>query len=452
MAQRLFARAVVPSLSHKIYTLIGFAWPVFGIIFLTLLCSTDWFGVNLVQLVPVAVVSALALGHAIALALESSWATRGAYFFKQGMPLIFYRHMATIVAPGAFTENIAVPEEPGGHYSGYGQPAIVFGLKRVLFEAVDELYLTFLGTLEVRSYVSAGHVFAGESDNTSNNQSQSDEPLNRPDVLVRLPLSILNQSKQNELVSLFTSFNPDIKINQRLAERLNSPIVRGQNLIQSFGAALLLFALCDVTYATFTWLEMLKNYYGSQLCMRHPDEAAIFIPGKTAPLRAGQLYEQAEQIRLHPAPLSWAYRALFANGNSQAQLLAIKAETLYRMGRIKEAISTLEEAVEVKASGFKAKLQLVRYLAEDGRVPEARKILAAIVEKHKDVLLPRVYDDALLSDQPEAMAAAYGKDLVALDEEVFGTEPAWPPGGEKPIMEMWKRDDLTFIGDRLLKK
>jgi hypothetical protein len=46
--------------------------------------------------------------------------------------------------------------------------------------------------------------------------------------------------------------------------------------------------------------------------------------------------------------------------------LAIKAETLYRMGRKAEAVATLEEALTAKASGFKAKLQLVRYLAEDG--------------------------------------------------------------------------------------
>ena len=70
-------------------------------------------------------------------------------------------------------------------------------------------------------------------------------------------------------------------------------------------------------------------------------------------------------------PYSWAYRALFANGNSQAQLLAIKAETLYRMGRKVEAVATLEEALTAKTSGFKAKLQLVRYLAEDGENKKA---------------------------------------------------------------------------------
>jgi len=440
----------VPSLSHKIYTLIGFAWPVFGVIFLTLLCTTDWFAVSMVQFTPVVVAGSLAIGHCIALALESTWATKGAYFFKHGMPLIFYRHMATIVAPGAYTENVTDgPIAVTGHYSGYGQPAIVFALKRVLFEAVDELYLTFLGTLEVRSYVSAGHVFAGESEKVSSTAAET-ETINRPDVLVRLPLSILNQSQQKELIAIFTSFNHDIKINQRLADRLSSPIVKGQNLIQSFGAALLLFALCDVTYATFTWLDMLKNYYGAQLCMRHPDEATAFAPGKNPALRATQLYDEAEKLRLHPAPLSWAYRALFANGNSQAQLLAIKAETLYRLGRTAESISTLEEVAEAKTSGLKAKLQLVRYLVEDGRVSEARKILQEIVVKHKDVLLPRVYDLVLLA--PAQVNRAYENDLSQLDSEVFGSEPGWPPGGEKPIMEMWKRDDLTFIGERLLLK
>jgi hypothetical protein len=56
-----------------------------------------------------------------------------------------------------------------------------------------------------------------------------------------------------------------------------------------------------------------------------------------------------------------------------------------------------------------------------------------------------------LSDE-KAVPATYEKYLKVLDEEAFGSEPAWPPGGEKPIMEMWKRDDLTFLADRLLLK
>lgn len=433
----LAARKLRPSYSHLVYTLIGFAWPVFGVIFLVLLCSTDWFAVNVAQFFLLAVFFALVIGHCLAVVLESNLVTRACYFFKNGLPLIFYRRFALIFEPASQADTS--PSTPS-----YGQPALLIGQKRVLFNAVDELYLTFLGTLEVRSFASSGRVF---------DEVEQGAIANRPDVLVRIPLSILDLKEQKALVELFQAHRPELKVNDRLRDRLKSPIVKGQNLIQSLGAALLVFALCDVTFATFTWLEMLKGYYGAQLCMRHPEEAQIFKPGADAKARATQLYDQAEELRLHPSPFSWAYRALFANANSQAQLAAIKAETLYRLGRKAEAVASLEEILSAKTSGFKAKLQLVRYLTEDGENKKAQAILDEILEKHKDVLMPRVYTEALLLGSDErAVRAVYEKYLKELDEEAFGSEPAWPPGGEKPIMEMWKRDDLTFLADRLLLK
>ncbi|MDP3509911.1 MAG: hypothetical protein Q8T09_18210 [Candidatus Melainabacteria bacterium] len=449
-----------PSFSHLVYTLIGFAWPVFGLLFLILLCSTDWFAINVAQLFPLAVLCALVVGHCLAMALESDLTTRAVYFFKNGIPLIYYRRFALVFEPAV----AALGTEESA--ACYGKPALLIGRRRVLFEAVDELYLTFLGTLEVRSFAACGQVFAkieaekmaAEKTEVAKTEApkidaEIQSATNGPDVLVRIPLSILDLKEQKALVELFQKYSPGLNINDRLRDRLKSPIVKGQNLIQSLGAALLVFALCDVTFATFTWLEMLKGYYGAQMCMRHPEEAQVFQPGAQPKARATQLFDQAEQLRLHPAPYSWAYRALFANGNSQAQLLAIKAETLYRMGRKAEAVATLEEALTAKTSGFKAKLQLVRYLAEDGENKKAQAILDEILEKHKDVLLPRVYTEALLvADDEKAVPATYEKYLQVLDEEAFGSEPAWPPGGEKPIMEMWKRDDLTFLAERLLLK
>lgn len=439
--------------------MIGFAWPVFGLIFLILLCSTDWFAVNVAQLFPLAVLFALVVGHCLAVSLESDLATRAAYFFKNGLPLIYYRRFALVYEPSSSSgSNSGDPANGPAEKAAvcYGHPALLIGRRRVLFEVVDELYLTFLGTLEVRSFASCGRVFEkAEAEKTEPSKTEPVSPsaVNRPDVLVRIPLSILDLKEQKELVELFQKRSPGLTINDRLRDRLKSPIVKGQNLIQSLGAALLVFALCDVTFATFTWLEMLKGYYGAQMCMRHPQDAPVFQPGADPSARAKQLFDQAEQLRLHPSPYSWAYRALFANGNSQAQLLAIKAETLYRMGRKAEAVATLEEALMAKTSGFKAKLQLVRYLAEDGENKKAQAILDEILEKHKDVLLPRVYTEALLVTEDEkAVPATYEKYLEVLDEEAFGSEPAWPPGGEKPIMEMWKRDDLTFLADRLLLK
>ncbi|MBP9811147.1 hypothetical protein KBF38_22775, partial [bacterium] len=340
-----------PSLSHLVYTLIGFAWPVFGLVFLILLCSTEWFAFNVVQFFPLAVLFALVVGHSLAVSLESDLATRAVYFFKNGLPLVFYRRFALVFEPAAASATFA--GSTNDLTACFGQPALLIGRRRVLFEAVDELYLTFLGTLEVRSFSSCGQVFEKieaaktEAQETEGEKSEASaqSAVNRPDVLVRIPLSILDLKEQKSLVELFQKHRPGLTINDRLHDRLKSPIVKGQNLIQSLGAALLVFALCDVTFATFTWLEMLKGYYGAQMCMRHPEEAQVFQPGVDPKVRATQLFNQSEQLRLHPSPYSWAYRALFANGNSQAQLLAIKAETLYRMGRKAEAVATLEEAL-----------------------------------------------------------------------------------------------------------
>lgn len=470
-AVHLARRRINPSVAHTVYTLIGFAWPAFGVIFLTLLCSTDWFAVNIVWYAPVAIVASLAIGHIIAMALESNAATRLFYFFKHGSPLLFYRRFASVIEPKASDAAASAVLE-------IGHPAITFGHRRVLFEAVDELYLTFLGTLELRSYAASGHVFERALEHVDGQALSNTEEalLNRPDVLLRVPLSILNLSEQKEFVSLFSKFNAHVVVNKRLTDRLQSPVVKGQTVVQAIGAAVLVFALCDVTYATFTWLELLKNYYGAQICMRHPEQAAVFLKSKTSEktenstaVTAQALYDRAEKLRLNPAPISWAYRALFESASSKAQLGAVRAETLYRLGRPDEAIAALGN-VDDKSHGMKAKLQLVRYLVAQGKGDRAATVLDELIEKHKDVLLPRVYREALLAANTgeieakgadgtkkaaenasiAAVKTTYEKYLRSFDEEYFGDEPAWPPGGEKAIMEMWKRDDLTFLAERLL--
>jgi tetratricopeptide (TPR) repeat protein len=430
-------QAMAPALSHSIYTLIGFAWPAFGMLFLILLCSSDWFALSfpIQWLFPLVCLFALLLGHLTAMALESRAVTEALYFFRRGMPLIFYRRFAVLQTKAAGGGAGALER---------GQPAIVFGAKRVLLSAVDELYLTFLGVLEIKSYAASGRVVKAEA-------TVGNAPLNKADLLARVPIGALALSDQKRLVEIFRDGRPGLIVNKRLDDRLNSPIVKGQALISAMGAVVLLYALFDVSYATFTWLEMLKDYYGSQLCMRHPDKAQAFLGTAGAATknfekaRAQELYDKAEQLRTHPFALSWAYRALFSNGNSAAQLLGIRAETLYWLGRRDEAMEVLQQALLLKPSGYKMQLQLVRMLAAGGRRDRAREILDKVLEKHKDVLMPRVYNYALVAQDDQAARALYKRYLTELDTEVFGDEPSWPPGGEKPLMEMWRRDDLEFL-------
>ena len=432
-------RAIPPQLSSSIYTIIGFAWPVFGCVFITLLCSTDWFALKIIPFFPLAVLLALLIGHLVASFLESERVTSFCYFFKRGMPLIFYRRFAFVEEPmvaGADGEAQADSDL-------YGKAAITFGQRRVLLSAVDELYLTLLGTLEIRSYAASGRL-----------EPRGGGPaVNRPDILVKVPLSVLGLSAEKQLVELFRAHRPDLVVNKRLTDRLASPVVKGQALIQSFGALVIVLALVDVSYATFTWLEIVKAYYGAQICLRHADEAGSFIAaGEKSEVAARRLFAEAEELRLHPSPVSWAYRALFANANSQAQLLSIKAETLYRLGQKDQAIDCLKQALELSTTGYKTQLQLARYLAEAGRREDAQAALAKVVKRHKEALLPRVYGQAIeLKDDAAAAEARYNQDLADLDKDLFGSEPAWPPGGEKPIMEVWRRDDLTFLAERFFK-
>jgi hypothetical protein len=77
------------------------------------------------------------------------------------LPLIYYRRFALVFEPAVADSGLILTSRTVDKAAEcYGQPALLIGRRRVLFEAVDELYLTFLGTLEVRSFASCGQVFA----------------------------------------------------------------------------------------------------------------------------------------------------------------------------------------------------------------------------------------------------------------------------------------------------
>lgn len=429
------------SRSHSVYTVVGFAWPIFGFFFLVLLCTTGWFELEPLLFFPSLVLAALFFAHLLATFLESNLLTSWLRPWRNGQPLIFYRRFMRV--------ETAVDKEETQVVS------VLVGQRRILTSAVSELYLTLLGTLEIKSRAVSG--------------GNSSEIV--PDVVARLPLSCLDLEKQKRLIALFEAACPGLSINKRLRDRLASPVVRGQMLLQMLGALIITFALFDVSYATALWLTMLRSYYGAQLLLRAPraPETEYFsariiarAPSKkvgTLQVRnvqesdregALKLYEGAETLRTHPFPLSWAYRALFSNKNSQAQLAAIRAETLFCLGRKEEALALLKEAIEASPSGFRTELTYARYLAAFGRKAEAVKVMQTVLEKHKDVLLPRLYEMGL-SDSEGRRREIYQASMKELDEQVFGTEPAWPPGGERPIMEMWRRDDLEFLYQLLLE-
>ncbi len=84
---------------------------------------------------------------------------------------------------------------------------------------------------------------------------------------------------------------------------------------------------------------------------------------------------------------------------------------------------------------------------------EAKIEIEEAMKIKKDSFLPRGYMVALNFEHTGAGEAQklYETYLKELDDELFGEEPAWPPGGERFLHDIWYREDLTFVFSRLLK-
>jgi hypothetical protein len=194
----------------------------------------------------------------------------------------------------------------------------------------------------------------------------------------------------------------------------------------------------------------------------HDEMVASWLNDNETPSEgARRHFRQALNLKEHPIPFSWAYSALFKSKNSASQMSLIEAQTLYLLGDKAEAVEIMQKACGEKISGVKPQLALCRALIELERYEEADKLMAGVEEEHKDLLLPHILRLVIARRQglkrglkPEAITAkmseVYKDSLPKLDENVFGEEPAWPPGGERPIIEMWRRDDLTLLAQTLL--
>ena len=49
-----------------------------------------------------------------------------------------------------------------------------------------------------------------------------------------------------------------------------------------------------------------------------------------------------------------------------------------------------------------------------------------------------------------AVSSAYKKAMDDLTESTFAHEPVWPPGGNRFIHDVFYKDDINFVFDRLL--
>ena len=384
--------------SHRCCTLVGITFVLFECIFLSLYSSDYWFGCNVSWLGIPAIFLAATVSHFMLRWLESPSGCRFMAPISKGKPATVYWQL---LLPGD---------------SGF-----IFGTKHVLWDSVDELKLTIFGNLLVLSRAVCG------------------QEAPSADLVLKLPIGTVATHLQSGLVSAVAARKPQLVTNPRLEKRLAAPALKGAALVQSLGAIFMSLILLDLGHSTFRFLEMNKQYYLSQIAAKD---------GQLGKSR--QHLDRADRIAHHPLPFSWVTSKLLGAGAVAAGVHQLRSEALVRLGLYGEATAEAREAVKLSPDSFRFNLRLSRLLAFQNTMPESRALIRAAIKNHKDSLLPRLYMLAELADQPNSaeLSRFYQIYLDELSDKVFGVEPAWPPGGNRFLHEIFYSDDVTFIFNR----
>jgi hypothetical protein len=390
------------SVGHQLLAVVGATFLLFEIVFIDLYSDNFWFSLNIQWLgVPTVLIIAL-LAHLLLLSLESRMACRWLRFIWQGRPPIVYRRWLAVDDTG-----------------------ITFGLRHLKWDAIDELTLTWLGNLQIKS-----RLLCGDGSDT-------------PDIVLKLPFGVASQSDQSRVVDYIRNKNPGVIINQRLIKRLSSPVVKGQNFIQLAGGLMMSVVLLDVAHSSFHWLEMLKHYH-----LAH--KTALAATADALKIAAGEL-QRADDLRAHPLPISYASSQFFSKGISAAGVLQTRSDALMSLNRPQEAIADSLSAVELRPKEFRGYLHLARLLHVNKNEDLARAKLKQAISEQENSLLPRLYLIASLHGQdPQRADSVYKETLKDLDESTFEGEPVWPPGGNRYVTALFYKPDFLFVFDRLL--
>lgn len=473
---KLESKRILTTPAHRGFTLAGTGFVFFEILFLVLYSDRSWFPIDLTPWgIPAALLMA-GLAHFFLWATESPAGCRYFGLLWKGSPPIVYWRWITLEEPRgasgadpfldtpsetkeetagsgetakpadsageAVAEEVATPPVPTPFT---GEPALIFGTRRVLISAIDELALTFWGNLHIRSYSLTGR----------REKNGKPEP---PQLVFKIPFSVVDQPKQRLLIDTIKRYRPNVQTNKRLQKKLDADELPAASSIQMFGAAFLFWVLMDVGHSTFSYLEMLKGYHLAQFIIRHP--ADLELTGRTTPLNeteakeeAKKYFDRAEDLRTHPLPWSWVTNTLLSKGGVAAGAQEARSEALWYLGDKEESIKAVEAALKFTPKSFRYNLRMARLFYDLGRLPEARSQIRQAIDSHRDSLLPRLYMVALLEElknQPKARKF-YDIYVEELDYEVFGTEPHWPPGGNTFVHDVWYREDMKFVLDKLIK-
>jgi tetratricopeptide (TPR) repeat protein len=408
------------TLAHQSFVAISSAFVLFEVLFLVLYGDKDWFSVDLLPWgVPAALV-ALALAHLILVWLESP---RGCRFFAavlNGLPPVVYRQWILANEQGF-------------------QNSIRFGNKRAVWKAVDSAELTFFGNLLLRSrYITGSEKLKKEG------RRQVDQ--NPAFLLFKVPFGVAAKSDQQEFVRMLRLGNPHCQLNARLQKQIAKDDPGGTSMVLLIVSVFFLAFFMDVGYATFNYLEILKHYYLAEVyCCQKPRDIK----------KAAEHFERADSLFNHPSQFSWVTRKLIETKNTKAGIMELRADALWRMDRRNQAIESLRRAGDLSGKKFRTDLKLARMLTDMGKEKEALGILAEAVEKNRDALVPRAYTIALLetkkNSNPKAAQRYLDIAMQEFDDQVFGDDPNWPPSVSPFLADVWHREDVLFVFERMLK-
>lgn len=389
------------SLSHRLYTLLGATFVVFEGVFLILWANDFWFRINLVLLALPVLLVACAVAHLFLCWQESP---RGIAFFAwlfKGQAPITYRRWLSLDDSG-----------------------IVVGSRRVIWEAIDGLTVTFLGNLQIRSFALSGTL------------------VKVPEAILKFPFGAANVSEQIALVTAVKEHKPNLITNKKIDKAFNAKPLKGEVILRYLYAGFIVLLLCDISFSTFSYLEMMKQYHQAQTSAKNQQME-----------KAKEYLAAAEKIQDNLPAFSYTTPKLLKDGSVAAGALRARAETLWALGDKQGATDAAYRAQKAQPASYKTNLLLARLLVEDGKLAEARAQVISAIDARADELMPYLYMMAIYCQMDKRPAAErlYKQTVNTLIDDVFGEEPLWPPGGNRNLHELFSSDDVNFLFVRLLK-
>jgi len=421
---------------HTVFTFVGFAFVLFEMLFVCMYSDKFWFGVDIRWLGIPSVLLALVIAHFV---LRWQEGPTGCLLFApichQKPPVVYWRWVR-------FNDPLFAP-------------GIRFGNRHLVWDAIDELHLSIWGNLMIKS-----RRLSGPASQSAAGSSPVVLSITQPDVVLKLPFGVASPEHQRELVETIMKFQPNVVLNERLKKAIGATTTKadagpsqavnieklrqGTVIASLFGAVFLFVVLLDVGYSAFNYLQTLKDYY---MCEVDADAGDLN--------RAQIDYDGAEDIRLHPLPCSWVTAKLMTQEPVGPALYQAKSEALWSMGKKNEAIEAATRALELAPKGFRHNLLLARMFTDVGRGQDAEAQIGKAIENHKGNFLSALYMVALKQGSPPDLTpsakSAYEKYKAAIDDEVFDSNgPQWPPGGERFLHDIWYKNDVEYVFDRLI--